>query len=47
MSKYDKRLLGQRADEPNFIRDTLEKVYRLADILVYLNQNLLLKKGSP
>lgn len=45
MSKYDKRLLGQRADELHFIRDTLEKVYRLADILVYFNQNPLLKEN--
>jgi len=45
LSKYDKRLLGQKADELDFIRDTLEKVYRLVDTLEYLNQNPLLKEN--
>ncbi len=45
LSKYDKRLLGQKANELDFIRDTLEKVYRLVDALEYLNQNPLLKEN--
>lgn len=45
MTIYDKRLLGQQADKLNFIRDTLEKVYRLANILEYFNQNPLLKEN--
>ena len=40
---YDKRELGKQAQELGFVRDTLEKVYRLADILKYLNTNPLLK----
>lgn len=43
MSSYDLTYLGKRAEELGFIRDTLEKVYRLADILEYLNTNPLLK----
>ena len=43
MFNYDKRFIAKRADEMGFIRDTIEKVYRLADILEYLNQNPLLK----
>ncbi|MDD4264686.1 MAG: nucleotidyl transferase AbiEii/AbiGii toxin family protein [Firmicutes bacterium] len=37
--------MGKRAQELGFIRDTLEKVYRLADILEYLNTNPLLKES--
>ncbi|MHB8279106.1 MAG: hypothetical protein ACYDIA_15850 [Candidatus Humimicrobiaceae bacterium] len=40
MYKYDKRIIGKKADELGFIRDTLEKVYRLADILEYMNSNM-------
>jgi predicted nucleotidyltransferase component of viral defense system len=40
---YDKRELGKRAQELGFVRDTLEKAYRLVDILKYLNTNPLLK----
>lgn len=40
---YDKRYISTRAEEIGFIKDTLEKVYRLADILEYLNSNPLLK----
>ena len=45
MSNYDIIYLGKKAEELDFIRDTLEKVTRLADILEYLNTNPLLKKG--
>lgn len=40
---YDKNYISKRASELNFVRDTLEKAYRLADILEYLNTNHLLK----
>jgi hypothetical protein len=41
--RYEKRIIGKEAEESGFIRDTLEKVYRLVDILEYINQNSLLK----
>jgi len=40
---YDKNYISQRASAFGFIRDTLEKVYRLADILEYLNSDPILK----
>jgi len=40
---YDKNYISKRATEFGFIRDTLEKVYRLADILEYINSDPLLK----
>lgn len=43
MYKYDKNYFEKRAKETGFIRDNLEKVYRLTDILEYVNQNPLLK----
>lgn len=39
--KYDKRYFDKRAAETGFIRDSLEKVYRLTDILEYINTNPL------
>ncbi|MBA1334260.1 MAG: hypothetical protein HPY66_1969 [Firmicutes bacterium] len=45
MSNYDKIYIGKRAEKLGFVRDTLEKVYRLADILEYLNTNPLLKES--
>jgi len=45
LSNYDIIYLGKRAEELGFVRDTLEKVTRLADILEYLNTNLLLKES--
>lgn len=45
LSNYDKTYLGKKAEELGFIRDTLEKVTRLADILEYLNTNSLLKES--
>jgi predicted nucleotidyltransferase component of viral defense system len=41
--KYDKNYISKRASEYGFVRDTLEKVYRLADILEYLNTEPILK----
>lgn len=50
--KYDRRLLGEKAKELGFVRDTLEKVYRLTEILRFINthpllkENLILKGGT-
>lgn len=41
MFKYTKKDLEQRATELNFVANTLEKVLRLADILKFLNSNIL------
>ncbi|OQB23521.1 MAG: hypothetical protein BWY11_01820 [Firmicutes bacterium ADurb.Bin182] len=43
MFNYDKHYISKRASEFGFVRDTLEKVYRLADILEYLNTEPKLK----
>lgn len=43
LSNYDIIYLGKKAKELGFVRDTLEKVIRLADILEYLNINPVLK----
>lgn len=43
MYKYDKGYFDKRAKETGFIRDNLEKVFRLADILEYINRNPLHK----
>lgn len=40
---YDIIYMGKKAKELGFIRDTLEKVIRLADILEYFNINPALK----
>lgn len=45
MSNYDKIYLGKKAGELGFVRDTLEKVYRLAEILEYLNTDPLFKES--
>lgn len=48
----DKRTLGEKAKELGFVRDTLEKVYRLSEILGFMNEhpllspNLVLKGGT-
>lgn len=39
----DKAFVGQKAEELNFNRDTLEKVLRLTDILEFLNTDVLMK----
>src|SRR5665647_1408325 len=43
LSNYDIIYLGKKAEELGFVRDTLEKVTRIADILEYLNTNPILK----
>lgn len=45
MSNYDIVYLGRKSEELGFVRDTLEKVTRLADILEYLNTNPMLKES--
>lgn len=45
LSNYDIIYLGKKAEELGFIRDTLEKVTRLADILEYFNTNPLLQES--
>jgi hypothetical protein len=35
----DKKWLSRVASEEGFVRDTLEKVYRLVEILHYINSN--------
>lgn len=45
LSNYDVIYLGKRAQELGFVRDTLEKATRIADILEYLNTNPILKKS--
>lgn len=48
----DRRILGEKAKEFGFARDTLEKVYRLTEILSFINahpllsKNLILKGGT-
>ena len=44
MFEYTKSELAEKANELNFVRDTLEKVLRLSDILNYLNTNPLTKE---
>jgi predicted nucleotidyltransferase component of viral defense system len=43
MFEYTKAELSQKANEYNFVRDTLEKALRLADVLAYLNANPITK----
>lgn len=43
MFNYDKNYIDRKAADLGFIRNTLEKVYRLADILEYFNTNTTLK----
>ncbi len=45
MSNYDIIYFGKKAKELGFVRDTLEKVTRLADILEYFNTNPILKNS--
>ena len=45
LSNYNKVDLGRKAEKMGFIRDTLEKVLRIADILEYFNANPLLKES--
>lgn len=42
--RLTKKELNKIAREQGFVRDTLEKVYRLEDILVFINSHPLMKK---
>jgi len=42
---YDRSKLAQWARELGFVRDTLEKVLRLSDVLMYINADPLLSKA--
>lgn len=44
MFEYTKAELAEKANELNFVRDTLEKVLRLTDVLCYLNTDPLTKE---
>lgn len=41
----DRKVLGEKAKELGFARDTLEKVYRLTEILNFINSHPLLKEN--
>jgi hypothetical protein len=43
MFEYTKAELSKKANEYNFVRDTLEKSLRLTDVLAYLNTNPVTK----
>ena len=45
MFNYTKADLAALAEEYNFVRDTLEKVLRLSDILTFFNANTNTKKS--
>ena len=41
----DRRALGEKAKEMGFVRDTLEKVFRLTEILAFINSDSILSKN--
>lgn len=45
MTQFDRVKLGRKAGELGFVRDTFEKVCRLADILKFLENDALLSKN--
>lgn len=42
MMQFDRMMLGRMAKEMGFVRDTLEKVCRLADVLGFIEEDELL-----
>lgn len=44
MTQFDRITLGRQARELGFVRDTFEKVCRLADVLAFLESDALLSK---
>ena len=42
--EIDRKWLGKVAESEGFVRDTLEKVYRLREVLFYLNNHPLMKE---
>ena len=47
LPRYSRHFFARRSEDTGFVRDTLEKVHRLVDILEYFNRNPLLRKRSP
>ena len=45
MMRFDRIILGRQAKELGFVRDTFEKVCRLADILAFMESDLLLAES--
>ncbi len=43
--QLDRMTLGRMAKDMGFVRDTLEKVYRLADVLKFMEEDELLLKS--
>lgn len=43
MTQYDRMALGRQAKDLGFVRDTLEKVRRLTDVLGFLEQDEALR----
>ena len=43
--QYDRITLGRQAKELGFVRDTFEKVCRLADVLAFMEQDVVLKNS--
>lgn len=43
--QLDRMTLGRMAKDMGFVRDTLEKVYRLADVLKFMEEDELLSKS--
>lgn len=45
MIQYDRMTLGRQAKSLGFVRDTFEKVCRLADVLDFMEQDMVLKNS--
>ena len=44
MMQFDRIILGRKAKELGFVRDTFEKVCRLVDVLQFMSEDELLSK---
>lgn len=45
LPRYSRDFFARRSEDTGFVRDTLEKVHRLVDILEYFNRNPLLRES--
>ena len=45
MMQFDRMTLGKKARELGFVRDTFEKVCRLADVLDFIQKDVLLSNA--
>ncbi len=45
MMQFDRMTLGKKARELGFVRDTFEKVCRLADVLDFIQKDALLSNA--